>query len=204
MISITDLELLLKIPRETDTELLTEFEAAAVQFIQGETKRYFGPVETVVEYVKGRDHEVLPLRELTATVTSVVEQAYPGDASATTIVEADDDGFVIRGDTVSTLVRKGGDKWYRGMEYVVTYERGYLELDAGPPADVAAPDDIRTAVFLVVAALYNQGKPSAGASAILSEKIGNYSYTKGILGDQLYKNVPALHSIVMRWRRRFV
>lgn len=207
MIKQADLEAFLKIAADTDTALLIALEAAAVRWLENRCGgRYFRESSEVTEYHKGHNQEDLFLEELvdTGETVTVVEQAYEGDADAETITAGDDDGYVVRDDK---LTRKGGYVWTEGYEFKVTYTRGYEELGDTTPDDIDAPPEIRLAVLQIVAFWYNSGKLAAGASQLTSEKIGDYSYTRGpiLTNPQALEALPGVERTIDAYERhRFV
>lgn len=205
MISQADLEVFLDIGADTDTALLIDLEGAAVEWFQNRTGgRFFGLAAAVTEYHRGTGTEELFLEEvptIAAAAIIVVEQAYEGDSGATTLTDTDDDGYTLRGEH---LVRKGGYLWKVGYEYKVTYSRGYTEIGDTTPDTIDAPDDVRQAIKQLVAFWYNAGDPAAGSSGLTSEKIGNYSYTRGALfsnADAMLNAIPGLRETVHAWKR---
>lgn len=203
MIGITELERFLGISAGTDTVLLCEIEAEAVQWLESETHRYLEAAASDTKILPGNGKPDLYLLEPITSVTSVLRQLYPG-ATQETITEGDADGFEVRD---MHLTRKGGFVWNRGYEYLVTYVRGYTETSPAQaditPADIAAPDDIRRAVKGIVAFWYNAGEPSSGASQKTSETMGNYSYTRGALftnPDAMLNAVPGLRQTVAAYK----
>lgn len=203
MISIDDLELFLGIADGTDTALLIDLEAAAVEWFEQQTQRYFGAVASTTERPQGNGKRDLYLAEPVTAVTSVTRQAYPG-ADTETITEGDDDGFEVRD---MHLTRKGGFLWSSGYEYIVVYTRGYTETAAAEedvtPADIAAPDDVRMAIKQIVAFWYNGGEMAEGSSQKTSETMGNYSYTRGALfttPEAMLNGIPGLRQTIASYK----
>lgn len=201
MISQADLETHLGLDVGTDTALLTGIEASAAAFVERYTHRYFGASDEITETLTGTGGRRLFLPEPATDVASVHEQAYPG-ATQTQIVEGDDDGFEIRD---AVLHRKGARVWVRGYEYVVVFTRGYTENDAGPPADIAAPEDIKGVVKDLVALRYHQAKD--GSFGKSTESIGDYSV--GFRASQAFtdgdlKQLPQAYQTLQSWRRKYV
>lgn len=207
MIKQADIEAFLKIAAGTDTALLVMLEAAAVEWLENRCGgRYFRESAETIEYHRGHGQEHLFLEEDvdTGQTVTVVEQAYEGDSSATTITAGDDDGYTIRGDK---LTRKGGYVWQDGYEYKVTYTRGYEELGDTTPDNIDAPPVIRLAVLQIIAFWYNSGKLAAGASQLTSEKIGDYSYTRGpiVSNPAAIEALPGVSATIDAYERhRFV
>lgn len=212
MIAIGDLETFLGISAGTDLALVLDIEAAAVEFVENFTHRFFGSTASdegsdYSEVVEGQGHDELWLSEAPATLPpSVLQQPWPG-ATQVTITASDSDGYVQRG---PRLVRKGGFVWRLGYEYVVTYDRGYVQTAAASadvtPEDVAAPDDIRHAVKKIVRIEYREIKSKAAVGGGLkSETMGNYSYTLGDLDEgRVFGADPILRQTLEHYRRRYV
>lgn len=129
---------------QRELEYVRALEAAAVAHVERATGKYFGPVRTRTEYVRGDGRGELHLDGPVASdvydaplITSVNESAYVG-GEQTELLESDDDGFVVRD---SVLHRKSG-VWSRGYEYEVIYQQGYDEGEE--------PADIRQAIMQLV------------------------------------------------------
>lgn len=186
MIALADLKALLDEGGTDHDSFLTLQEAAAVEFVQRYTGRYFGASEQAEQIVPGVGTNTLWLADDAAAVASVHESIYPG-AAESEILAGDVDGFVIRG---RRLVRKGGSVWRRGHEYRVIYTRGYA---AGNE-----PADIRGAVLELVR--YRYGQRKAGADGMKSESIGGYSYTLADAKEALSGNAGVM-DVLGHWRR---
>lgn len=138
----------LNVDSTSETDYVEALEASAVAYIEKRTNRYFGPVAQTTEYVIADGSTKLWLAEAPSTLpASVIERAFPGATSSTTITAAADDGYTQRG---ICLVRKGYI-WSPGFEYEVTYERGY--------ASGEEPADIRQAVAQLVGHWYENRLP---------------------------------------------
>lgn len=172
MISIVRLIDALGITDEAEIAPLESWLAAALAFVNTQTRRYFGPVEEAEEFLTGRGRRDLWLAEPPTLVdaydaVSVSEVAYPG-ADSTDILEGSESGFDLRiAGHEGKLVRRGPcGVWTRGYEYVVRYPRGYEE-DAGPK-------DIED----VLIELVRLRQSAAGEEVMKSESIGGYSFTR--------------------------
>lgn len=177
-------------PHEDD-DVLTAIEAAAVQIVEGETGRYFGPVAATTEVIEGAGDARLRLQEIPQSIPATIdERPWPG-ADAVTITAANDDGYELRSlqaptPNLAMLVRKGGYVWCRGHEYTVTYSRGY---EAGQE-----PPDIRLAVLEISGAIWAMRDNEGGI--FRSEMLGQYNYR---LAD--VQRVPeSVRGTVQRWR----
>lgn len=175
-----------------ETTLIQDMIERATSFVQTRTRRYFGPISEWTEYLSGSGgrklwlgERVIPDEDYGALVL-VEERAYPG-GSPTEIVIGDYQ--VRRGPEDSDrsyLVRLGGYVWSSGLEYAVTYERGY-DMDAGPP-------DI-TQLVIDLVALKLKFK---GFEGMRSETIGGYSYTRFGEGD--LDSIDGAKAIIEAWR----
>lgn len=200
MIAIADLESFLGLTSGTDTDLLIALEAAAVDLVENVTHRYFGAATSTTEYQYGNGQRNLYLQEVPTSV-SMVYQSYAG-ATQTALASSDSDGWEIR---AQHLTRKGGYLWDPFYEYVVDYTKGYTltaSAASGTPADIAAPDDIRQAVKLIVARWYNGGSPQGVAGGLKSERIGDYSYQLAADGGvTVLSEIPGLDTILMNYHQ---
>lgn len=201
MIAVADLKAWLGIAAAdtSKNDLLEALEARAVAYLEEQTERYFGPVESPVfsEILPGQGTRDLWLSELPAAVpASVSEAAYPGATSAA-ITGTAADGYVLRTrGSEAWLRRKGSYVWTKGYEYLVAYERGYA---AGEE-----PGAIKQAVFDLVRIAYKQ-RDAAGAGAIVSETMGNYSYrlsdASASSDPQLRADAFSVAATIAHWRR---
>lgn len=152
MVSVGELKQTLGITGAAEDDYLAELEAAAVQFVETQTGRYFGAVREVTEYRTAAGNSLFLSDEPTGTVTVMRRSSATATAEA---VAADQ--FAVRG---RRLVNPAGWGWY---EYEITYDAGY--------APGAQPEDIRDAVRDLVALAY---RTRAG---VQSETMGGYHYT---------------------------
>lgn len=197
MIDVSDLHDWLGNPDEPRvTDLLTALELRAVDIVQTETGRYFGPSTARVEYLCGDGTNVLRLRESPSSVTTVEYRDNVGDAW-TVITDTDVDGWELRPPPTSdiaapaSLLRKAGYVWSRTREFRVTYPFGYT---AG-----SEPGDIRQAVMDIVAFLYQE----RGRQGLRGETIGDHSYS--IMAEatgvrSMITSLPAVGMTITRWR----
>lgn len=181
MILIDDLRPWLDASDVSHDALMVAIEAGVVDGVQRDTGYYFGPVASTTEIVIGDGGPKLRLRALPVAVTgppavaalpaTVAERCYPGD-DATTITAADDDGYELRSladpttPPLAWLVRKAGGIWGRGVEYTVTYNRGY---DAGEE-----PASIRQLVIGLCKLEWERWKSKGGVYQ--SETFDRHSY----------------------------
>lgn len=190
MIDLATLKGWLGIPAEDTAHdaLLTDLEAMAVEWVERQTGRYFGPPEETVEILRGTGAPRLWLAEPPVSVAEVVEVIHPGGTE--TVI--DPDGYEIRtGGNEGWLVRRGG-VWWPGYEYRVRYTRGY-------PAG-QEPADIRQLVLDLVALRWSL----RGKDGLQSESIGGYSYTRSafhIADDGDLKSIPGALRTIQSWRR---
>ena len=193
MIDLTTLKEWLGISAEDTAHdaLLTDLEARAVEWVERQTGRYFGPPAETTEVLCGTGARRLWLAEPPVSVAEVVEYAYPG-AEGVIIDPAAPDGYEIRtGGNEGWLVRRGG-VWWPGYEYRVRYTRGY-------PAG-QEPADIRQLVLDLVALKWS----IRGKDGLQSESIGGYSYTRSafhIADDGDLKSIPGALRTIQSWRR---
>lgn len=125
MIGITELRAICRVTGTTHDQRLAALEIAAVDHLQRETGRFFGPTESVTEWITGDGTDTLWLRDhANEAIATVDERSAPG-GTATTITAGNDDGYLQRTDDLTKLVRRNGLAWTLGYEYEVTYERGY-------------------------------------------------------------------------------
>lgn len=159
MILLSDLKDHLKISGSAEDSYLYDLEAAAVEYVETRTRRYFGAESETTEHLEGLGHRRLHLAEEPATIpATVTERTYPA-GDGTTVTASEDNGYVLRG---RQLIRKAGLVWQEDYEYEATYDRGYTENsedDGTNPADIEAPADIRRAVTLLVAHWYELRLP---------------------------------------------
>jgi hypothetical protein len=206
VIAIADLESFLGVAAGTDTDLLLALEAAAVKLVENATHRYFGTATAVTEVYPGNNQRDMYLLEppTAATGVSIIYQGWPGDTT-TSLASSDDDGWVLRD---QHLTRKGGYVWDRTYEYKITYTRGYAltaSAATGTPADIAAPDDIRQVVKMIVARWYGGGTPAEVLGGISSERIGDYSYTLANgNGSQVLSEIPGVDAILSNYHQPYV
>lgn len=172
MISIAELKQHLKITSTDEDLLLAELEEAAVQFVETQTGRYFGPARSVTEYLRAAGDSLF-LHE--APIGEVTVQRRSSATATAEAVEATE--FAVRG---RRLVKPAG---WGTSEYEVTYSVGYEEG--------AQPEDIRGAVRDLVALAYR------GRDGIVSETTGGYSYR---LADA--DSVSGLRDTLRAYRRK--
>lgn len=195
MISLDRLITIIGVTDQADVPLIEDMRDAAIAFIESQTNRYFGPVTSHTEWLRGNGTRSLwlsasPILEDPLTIT-VTEYTHAG-ATGSVVVEDGSTGFSIRNHGTETeLVRLGGGGvWTNGYDYAVTYSRGY--------ADDQGPKDIEHVLIELVRNRYN----SEGAEVMKSETIGGYSYTRFDAGD--LGALPAADQAVIDAHRRLV
>lgn len=150
MIPLDDLKETLRIRLDDQDSLLVQLEEEAVEYAEGETNRYWGPLEEdYTEWLEGTGEARLWLENAPSEApATVLERSVPG-GTPTTISTLDDNGYLLRG---FRLIRKGGSVWTRGHEFEVSYTRGY--------APGTEPRIIRKAVRDIVAHWYKHRTPT--------------------------------------------
>lgn len=198
MISDSKLRLALDLdPKEPTLGLLEDIRDRALAFIETQTGRYFGPPQTVTEWVTGGGGRYLQLSDR-ASVVTLTERAYPGATGASLVEVVDGAGHWVTRENANTtfLIRSGdGSQWAAGYEYEVTYQRGY-EVDQGPK-------DIEALLIALVGARLAIME-SEGMSG---ESIGGYSYTKTPIhayDDGDLRAIPGAVRTINAWRRLVV
>lgn len=161
MIPLSDLCVALKQPPASEYGFILDLRAAAVAHIQKLTDRYFGAAGSYTEIIPGPGLPRMWLREPAASLpTTLLERAGPGEDDVTVTASATD-GYVLRHNGLA-LIRKGGLCWLDGYEYEVTYTRGYAVTDSGEDEEsIAAPDDVRKAVYDLVTWWFENRIPAA-------------------------------------------
>lgn len=177
----------------TENANLVALEKAAVEFVQTQTRRYFGPVKDFEEVITGTGAEHIWLRavpvdqpdfDYTSAIVSVDERQYPDSVPL-----AIEDFEVLPLDGEVQLVRHGGGLWTDGMKYVVTYRMGY---EPG-----TEPADIRQLVKDLVAHRWS----SMGREGLKSETLGGYSYTAFDFDTEDLTGVPGGDATIRAYRR---
>jgi hypothetical protein len=158
-----------------DYPRITQMIDAALAFLSRSTRRWFGEVEEVIEYLEGRGDRSL---WLDAEPVGAVTVEHDGEAIDPATYEA-------RG---RQLVRTDG-RWWAFEEYTVSYERGYTEE--------TLPDDIRQAVHDLV----SEGWTQQGKGGLKSETIGGYSYTRADVGNMGGEAATRVDQTIQNWRR---
>lgn len=136
---------------ELEDDLLEQYEAAAVAYVEKATGRYFGPPAERVEILDATGADTLWLQEAPITEPASIYEAEPVIAErsggAWTDLDVTETPYEFAG---RELYREGG--WARGRRSVrVTYWAGY--------APGAEPADIRQAVMELVAKMYQFRSP---------------------------------------------
>lgn len=157
--------------------ILEDLEERAVEFIEKQTDRYFGEVQSFTDIMDGSGFDVLWLPEAPAALTSVHYRDVEGVWIAYESTDYELDG--------RQLFRLRGFAWPRGRRNIrVIYTAGYTEG--------AEPADVKQAVLDLIALKYR----GRGSEALQSQKIGDYSYTRADIS-----RVPGLNETLAHWRR---
>lgn len=157
MIELFELKEHLRLPPDHDSEdaYIVGLELAAVQAIQNETRRFFGPTEEVTEEIySGAGDDVIWLTEIPGTTpdTITVETWNGTEWEETDAADYEIDGFALYHKTAI---------WDNGRRNIrVTYERGY--------APGEEPWPIRQAVLLLVGHWY-QNRENVVVGTIVQE-----------------------------------
>jgi hypothetical protein len=211
VISLTDLKAFLGITVADHDTFLTFLEAAAVAFVQTQTKRYFGGAENRVDYCWGDDLDRLVMRDqprISPVLTVVSSSGY--GMTTTTVVPGDTDGYILQnGDkNMAVLLRKGGFVWDRELLFTLTYDRGY-DTDTEPA-------DIRNVVLWLVALAFNMWQSGSGAGGpggvgpggLQSERLGDYAYVLAAAqnaddpdGFGGVDKIPMILATLQAWKR---
>lgn len=142
MIGLQDLKLHMKVDAadRADDELILEMERAAVDYLEMETGRYFGPVAVITEALSPRGYAPLYLR-----TAPFISEEYPAptvESRARGGAWGPEADYEIEGDRlIPTTYWAPGERLIR-----VTYSGGYSEGD-GPPAVRAAVRSLVTRMY---------------------------------------------------------
>jgi hypothetical protein len=164
-------------PSPTDPLMLMIAENA-IAFLSRETHRYFGMPEAREEYLPGSGTHRLWLADDPIAMTSVKE-FWQG---------AEDDTITDYAQRGRLLQRLEGRQWGRRYDYEIKYTAGYNIL----------PADIEQAVFDLVRWKYESLKATPGMT---SEKLGDYSYTRGEVDGSGASWVPHLNATINAYKR---
>lgn len=189
MIEIDDLRYYLGLGDMTAGQViaLTDVEQRTVEFVEQQTGRHFGPVETMTEYLAGTGIRRLWLKESPDAITSVRDRPLT-EFDWTTIAETDDDGWELRG---RELLRRNGFGWTTAREYEVVYDFGYA---AG-----TEPGDIRQLVMDLVKMKWDMRDRSAD---LISETEGAQSrrYASPDQSTSALLDVPWVRETIANYR----
>lgn len=190
IVDLADLKEYLGVTGFDEDWRLSRWAEAASAYVHNHTRRYFGPVEEVIEVYRGLGRPSLWLLEpvVDGDAITVVERMYPDDTGRT-IADDDVDGWTFR--SPALLLRAAGAVWLREMEYTVTYSRGY--------ALGSAPEDIRLAVMDMVQ--LKRASWARDGKTVASEKLGDYSYTLGDVMQAGRINGMDHRETLNMWRR---
>ena len=164
-------------PSPTDP-LMLMLADSAVAYLSRETHRYFGMPEERQEYLPGSGTHRLWLAD-EPIGTPVVKEYWQG-AEEETVTE-----FATRG---RLLTRLEGKQWGRRYDYEITYTAGYHIL----------PADVEQAVFDLVRWKFEAQKAAPGMT---SEKLGDYSYSRGEVDGSGASWVPAHDVTILAYKR---
>ncbi len=163
-------------PNEPILTLLADY---ALEFLNRETHRYFGsPVERE-EYLQGSGTHRLFLAD--APIGDPVVKEYWQGAEEDTVTD-----FATRG---RLLTRLEGKQWGRRYDYEITYTAGFHIL----------PADVEQAVFDLVRWKYQA--LNSTTPGMVSEKLGDYSYTRGEVDGSGSSWVPMLNATINAYKR---
>lgn len=161
----------------TDAKMLMIAEQA-VAFLTRETHRYWGTPENRTEYLPGSGTHRLWLAD--EPLGAVVVKKYWQGVEEEVITDV-----VARG---RLLTRTGGKTFQRRYEWEISYDAGYHIL----------PADVEQAVFDLVRWKYESLKATPG---MVSESLGDYSYTRGEVDGSGASWVPHLNATINAYRR---
>lgn len=174
----------LGITGSSEDTLLTQLEEKAAAWVEEQLgqRRFQVPAETT-EYLEGKNSSRLILKghahgDQAVTVT----ERFSSGGAARPFTD-----FERRGDV---LVRTDGQPWYAAAEYAVTYQDGYPEGQA--------PGDVQQLVVSLVEKMRDTALESDG---IVSETIGDYSYTLDASVAVGGKLTDTDQRTLDRWRR---
>lgn len=163
-ISVADLEAgigaAIADPNALDVKIALDSACQAVRTYLGQT---INKVTDDVEIHSGRYGKKIRLRQ--RPVRSVTEVKIDGTVIAAT-------NYSVRSHIVTLI---DGSLWGKGNDNVsIKYTHGY---DIGEPSDDNVPADIRFVALSIAKRVWNDLGADAASGAIVSETIGDYSYT---------------------------
>lgn len=187
MISLEDLTAGLGLSDLTTDEetALVALEVRVVAYLERETGRHFGPVQALVETLRGRGDPTLWLNESPGSISQVRTRQVVGDAW-TVITESASDGFELSG---FELTRKYPYTWRSGSYVEVTYNFGY--------AVGSEPGEIRQLVMKIVKHEWELRVVPAG---VMSESVGPHSKTYAA-PDAIpdIDELPQVRTMLLKW-----
>jgi hypothetical protein len=123
MFALDELKQHLRITGTEEDAYIAKLEAAAVQFVETQTGRYFGPVRSVTEYRRGFRQSLVLRNPPDGPVT--VLRRYTATSDSVALADTE---YAVRG---RQLIRPSG---WGAYEYEVTYTTGYTM--GMEPADI--------------------------------------------------------------------
>jgi hypothetical protein len=199
MISVLKLQTAIPaLARLNDAELAADLEARALALVATQTNRYFGEPASVTEFLIGNGSDYLRLSETAVADDSsddllVEERCLPCRPGGTLqILTIQPVAYELRDVERGSLLRRvDGRRWRNGIEYAVTYRRGY-PIDGGPK-------DIEQLVIDLIGLRLNL----LGKEGLSGEQIGGYSWTKRALAfeDGDLRSLPGAIRTLGVWRR---
>lgn len=178
MYDLASVKAWLGLPAAADPILDPQIQALmdrALDAVQRELDWYFGTSRSAMEVLDGTGNRTLWLRQ--PPLGGVVVSDRTGVGIGWAVVDAGDYEN-------SERALFGVGNWTRGLQnYRVVYDEGFIIM----------PGDIEQLLLDIVNAKWSGRDVNPGMK---SEKIGDYSYTRGDLEDSAHWG-----SVVMRWRR---
>lgn len=148
--------------------------------IEGTLGWYFGPPQDTEEILDGTGLDVIHLRQPPTDEDALTVSCRTGVGDEWE--EVSDSDFEVSGRAIYST-----SYWYKGRRNIkVEYSRGFDSV----------PGDIEQLLFEIAGTAW--ATRNFSKSGILSETIGDYSYTRGSLD---VTKAPSYGSVLLRWRR---
>ena len=163
---------------DPQAEILADY---ALDFLSKETHCYFGPPADFDYYAQGSDTDTLWLPDAPIPNAPLIVTEYWYNEVENVITD-----FVVRG---RSLRRFSAKTWGKRYEYRVEFRAGFNVL----------PLDVEQAVFDLVK--WKIGWLETSEPGMMSEKIGDYSYTRGTVDGSGATWLPRLNATIMRYQR---